>query len=247
MKLEIDVDHLVVVSDLHLGNPFSSAPSRIVEFLDHLESEGIDLCINGDGLDIAQATTQSLADHTTRVVARIERFRAAGRRVYYVAGNHDEAMLHFIGDWIVDAVAPFLNLTNSRRRIRIEHGHVYDPLYTKSPALYNGLCRAGRPLARLLPDVYSFISSVEGRLSGGHTDGADSPCATGAAMLLARGFDAVVMGHTHHAMLLELGDGVYVNSGNWMNDTTYVEILPNEIRLQRWEPDGIELLSRVEL
>jgi UDP-2,3-diacylglucosamine pyrophosphatase LpxH len=53
-----------------------------------------------------------------------------------------------------------------------------------------------------------------------------------AEMLLQRGFDAVVFGHTHHAESVELMPGKhYLNSGNWMHGGTYVQITNGAVSL----------------
>ena len=54
-------------------------------------------------------------------------------------------------------------------------------------------------------------------------------------MLLGRGFDAVLFGHTHNAEHVELPSGTYVNSGNWLRGHTYVEIDHGKIDLKTWE------------
>jgi UDP-2,3-diacylglucosamine pyrophosphatase LpxH len=54
-------------------------------------------------------------------------------------------------------------------------------------------------------------------------------------MLLLRGFDVVVFGHTHHPeeVVFEPGQR-YFNSGNWLRGGTYVEIDHGEVSLRRW-------------
>ena len=53
--------------------------------------------------------------------------------------------------------------------------------------------------------------------------------------LANRGFDYVVFGHTHHVGEIELAEGQkYFNSGSWMWDTHYVEIVNGQVSLKRW-------------
>jgi UDP-2,3-diacylglucosamine pyrophosphatase LpxH len=47
---------MVVISDLHMGNPFSKTTMQTMRFLRWAASEGYDICINGDGLEMAQAS-----------------------------------------------------------------------------------------------------------------------------------------------------------------------------------------------
>ena len=56
-----------------------------------------------------------------------------------------------------------------------------------------------------------------------------------AEMLLERGFDTVIFGHTHNALQVDLPNGQYINSGNWLRGSTYVEIDNGKVELKRWE------------
>jgi UDP-2,3-diacylglucosamine pyrophosphatase LpxH len=63
-----------------------------------------------------------------------------------------------------------------------------------------------------------------------------SPYHDAASMILRRGFDAVVFGHTHLAEMVTLAEGLYVNSGNWLSSAaTYVEITKGELVVRTWE------------
>jgi UDP-2,3-diacylglucosamine pyrophosphatase LpxH len=55
-------------------------------------------------------------------------------------------------------------------------------------------------------------------------------------MLLRRGFDVVVFGHTHQPedILFEPGRR-YLNAGNWVQGGTFVEIERGQVALRRWE------------
>ena len=51
-------------------------------------------------------------------------------------------------------------------------------------------------------------------------------------MIANRGFDVVVFGHTHRAERVDLPHGAtYLNSGNWLRDTTFVQIADNKASL----------------
>jgi len=63
-----------------------------------------------------------------------------------------------------------------------------------------------------------------------------SYCHEAAEMLLQRGFDTVVFGHTHNAEVIELPSGTYVNCGNWLRGSSYVEIDHGTVSLHAWNP-----------
>jgi UDP-2,3-diacylglucosamine pyrophosphatase LpxH len=54
-------------------------------------------------------------------------------------------------------------------------------------------------------------------------------------MLLRRGFDAVVFGHTHQAEDVAIaGGGRYLNCGTWVRGGSFVEIDRGQVALRRW-------------
>ena len=61
MITEIRNRKLVVISDLHLGNPFSKAKNPTVEFLHWAARYDYDVIINGDGFEIAQVSFSKIA------------------------------------------------------------------------------------------------------------------------------------------------------------------------------------------
>ena len=58
------------ISDLHLGNPFFDTKRNVTEFLNYVKGTNYSLCINGDGLDIAQPVVNG-AEREDRVVPAI--------------------------------------------------------------------------------------------------------------------------------------------------------------------------------
>ena len=60
-----------------------------------------------------------------------------------------------------------------------------------------------------------------------------------ARMLLSRGFDVVVFGHTHQREDVTFEPGLrYVNCGNWVRGGSYVQIEGGEVALRRWGEEG---------
>jgi UDP-2,3-diacylglucosamine pyrophosphatase LpxH len=239
--LDIEEDRLFVVSDLHLGNPASTAPRRILPFLRYVADEGASLCINGDGFDMLQTSFNRIASSGVPVLAHLRTIAESGGRVYYVVGNHDLVLEHFLDSIFTFDVSPFLNVASGDARIRIEHGHLYDPFFARFPELYE-LATHLAGMALFMPaDVYRIWTRLAERLDrhrrerAGEDLTAVSYCHGAAEMLLGRGFDAVLFGHTHNAEHVALPSGTYVNCGNWLRGHTYVEIDHGTIDLKTWE------------
>ena len=240
----------MVLSDIHLGNPFCKARSRVVEFLRWAEAEEFDVVINGDGFEIAQVSFTKIARDVPDVFHAMKGFTKGGRALYYVVGNHDMAFENLLDDWGGFRVAPFLNLESGDKRIRIEHGHLYDPFFVKYPELYEFLTWLAGFLLIANPKLYKlwiqfekfrslFWSKQSVGIQGEH------PNFLAAAQELSnRGFDGVVFGHTHHAGQIKLNEfSRYVNSGSWLVGSDYIRIVDGQMELRKWENDRQLLLG----
>ena len=255
MITEIRDRKLVVISDLHLGNPFSKAKNPTVEFLHWAARNGYDVVINGDGFEIAQVSFAKIARDVPEVFHALKTFTARGRNVYYVIGNHDIVLEHFLNDWGGFKMAPFLNVWSGGKRIRIEHGHLYDPFFVKHPELYEFLTWFAGLALKLHPSLYrlwikweKIKSKLKAKQFNGSIPGEHGSFRDAALELAARGFDAVVFGHTHHSGKGELKDGaMYYNTGSWLIGTPYLEIIDGQCTLRRWgaKMDSLESADEV--
>lgn len=233
-------DRMVVISDLHLGNPFSTNGKKIVAFLRWATSEGYDICINGDGLEIAQSSFSKMTYDVPEFLRALSEIRRAGREVHYVVGNHDIALEHFLDDWGMMKGSPFLNVTSGDKRIRIEHGHLYDPFFVRYPRLYETLIALAAIPLKFFPKTYRLWIRLERWKSGRRAKktgivGEPTEFREAATEICRRGFDSVIFGHTHHPGTVDLGNGAaYFNPGSWLLSTHYVEINRGEVRLKTW-------------
>jgi UDP-2,3-diacylglucosamine pyrophosphatase LpxH len=245
MITEIRDRKLVVISDLHLGNPFSKAKLPTVEFFHWASSHGYDVVINGDGFEIAQVSFSRIARDVPEVFHAIKSFTARGRSVYYVIGNHDIVLENFLNDWGGFKMAPFLNVWSGDKRIRIEHGHLYDPFFVRNPELYEFLTWLAGFALQVHPNLYRswiWLEKMKSKLTRKKGEvsiiGEDPAFRESATELARRGFDAIVFGHTHHAGHSILPGGAhYYNTGSWLMGTPYLEINGGELHMRRWTRD----------
>ncbi|HEY8278594.1 MAG TPA: UDP-2,3-diacylglucosamine diphosphatase [Bdellovibrionota bacterium] len=232
MITQVSCRKMVVFSDLHLGNPFSQVRRKTVRFIRWAVSQGYDICINGDGFDVAQVSLGRFTQDVPEVLQALKEAVRCGSSVYYVVGNHDIVFEHFLFDWSGFKLAPFLNVRCGGARFRVEHGHLYDPFFVASPRLYDLSTWVGGLLLKVNPALYrmwirferlkSRWLNIDG-MPGIEGEPASFYCS--AAKIEARGFDGVVFGHTHHSgsALLPLG-GTYLNPGSWMLSSNFVRI-----------------------
>jgi UDP-2,3-diacylglucosamine pyrophosphatase LpxH len=248
VKTTVREERLLVVSDVHMGNRLHRPRRTFTEFAQFALDHSYSVCINGDGVDLAQLSITQLTSDITPSLALFMRFGENGRRIYYTVGNHDIALEHFLSDTKLMKVVPFLNVYSGDKRIRVEHGHTYDSMFLKFPALYSLFTAIGRLAIGIHPRVYAglhhfnleWVSFVEWVLSGfktaktrqaetaspeGGVPGQREVFQVGAENVGMRGFDAVMFGHTHIGGATKLLDGIlYFNTGGWFTTPYCVAI-----------------------
>ncbi len=251
MITEIRDQKLAVISDLHLGNPFSKAKNPTVEFFHWCARNQYDVVINGDGFEIAQVSFSKIARDVPEVFHAIKSFTGRGRNIYYVIGNHDIVLENFLNDWGGFKMAPFLNVWSGDKRMRIEHGHLYDPFFVRNPELYEFVTWLAGFALTLHPSLYrmwikfeQFKSKYFWKKSASGIAGEHVAFREAAIELSQRGFDVVVFGHTHHAGESDLPEGrKYYNTGSWLMGTPFLDINNGKTVMRRWERDMQILLT----
>ncbi len=245
MLIDVEESRLIVISDLHLGNPYSLATRNLMSFMDYVVDGDYSLCINGDGVDILQGRLGRLTQHSIEAMDVLRKFEKSTGRLYYVVGNHDIVLEGALHTWLSEYLTPFLNVRSGRLRVRIEHGHAYDAFYVASPRIYELLGMAATPFLHIYPDIYRLWSASTrarmrvARMIADTSPEYESAEQESAAMLADRGFDVVVFGHTHRPEQIALEHGaVYLNCGNWLRGTTFVEIADDSASLLEWHESG---------
>ena len=250
MITDVHERRLLVTSDTHIGNLFSEARPGLIRLLDYARSTGYNVCINGDGIDVLQTSVTKMTTETPVLLREFRRL-AADITIYYTVGNHDIILEHCLGDWGGLRFVPFLNVTSGGKRIRIEHGHLYDHFLMRHPEWAPRLTRFIGFCCRMHPKLYSldeFFKAVRHRHIGKWLgNGADhripgqrddeSPAFLEAAEELAqRGFDYVIFGHTHHEGVIPLNDdrSAYLNPGAWFRQPHYISVTDGVVELKPW-------------
>ena len=240
MLTNVQSERLVIISDLHFGNPFSQTTQQTLEFMKWAASENFDIVINGDGLEMSQASKKKILSEMPEVFRAIKEIRKKKRTIYYVVGNHDMSLENFLDDWGYFKVSPFLNISSGQSRIRVEHGHLYDPFYVKFPRLYEKLTHLGGLLLFVSPRFYKiwihferWRSLMRAKRTG--IIGEPPEFAEAAQEISKRGFDCVIFGHTHHPGEAKLQENKrYLNPGSWLLSCHYVEINQGKVELKVW-------------
>jgi UDP-2,3-diacylglucosamine hydrolase len=131
-------------------------------------------------------------------------------------------------------------------RTRVDHG---DGLRDVEDRRYRALRRvlrnrwSIRAFRWIHPDLGSRIALGSSHASRTYRarDGGDGLRAVAHRQLEAqRDIDLLIYGHSHVPLLERGPSGVYANAGTWMDDTTYLSIREDAVRLHRWSKDDPE-------
>jgi UDP-2,3-diacylglucosamine pyrophosphatase LpxH len=246
MKTAVREDRMLVVSDVHMGNRLHRTRGQFTDFVQFALDHRYSVCINGDGIDIAQLSLSLLVSDLTPSLGLFLKFWENDLRIYYTVGNHDIALEHFLTDVGRMKVVPFLSVSSGDKRIRVEHGHMYDDMFLRFPRIYYTFTLIGRIAIGISPKFYqalhagndAFVAFSEWALSGfglfkkpapppdeNWIKGERACFREGAEASGSRGFDAVIFGHTHFEGTATLSDGIkYYNTGGWFGDPYCVAI-----------------------
>ena len=246
------------LSDIHLGTRACQA-QRLLVFLREYDCEFLYLI--GDIIDL-WALKRSFywpATHNT-VVQKILRMARHNTRVFFIPGNHDEALRQYVGMSFgaVDIVADHVHVTAAGQRLWIMHGDQYDQVTT----CHRWISILGDMSYTALVHINRLLSLSRRKLGvGGHWSLADYAKRNvlkavayigdfekvAAHATLQKKLDGVVCGHIHTAAMKPV-DGVnYYNCGDWVDScTALVEHTDGQMELVRSTPE-LQLAAVVPL
>jgi UDP-2,3-diacylglucosamine hydrolase len=180
-----------------------------------------------------------------KVLAALARIAEAGIPVIWVAGNHD----CWGGDMLTNDVGVTYHVgawtgTVAGWKTRVDHGDGLRDVEDRRYRMLRSVLRhrwSIRAFRWIHPDLGSRIALGSSHASRTYRarDGGEGLRQVAHRQLEAMpGTELLIYGHSHVAQL-ERGDaGVYANAGTWMDDTTYLTIREDAVRLHRWSPEN---------
>jgi UDP-2,3-diacylglucosamine hydrolase len=236
-----------VFSDVHLGVTPPQVERSLLGFLEHVRGRAGSVVINGDLFDFWFEWRSVMPRAGFKVLAALARITDAGIPVLWVAGNHDcwggdlltkdVGVTYHVGAWS-GPVAGW--------RTRFDHGDGLRDVEDRRYRMLRGVLRnrwSIRAFRWIHPDLGSRIALGSSRASRTYRarDGGEGLRQVAYRQLSELGsIDLLVYGHSHVPLLERSGSGVYANAGTWMDDTTYLTINDDAVRLHRWSPDDPE-------
>ena len=220
------------LSDVHLGTKACQA-DLLLDFLRVHDADTIYLV--GDIVDFwrirrAAHWPQSHNDVLQKLLRKVRK----GSRIVYLPGNHDEALRDYCGAKFggIEIVDSIIHTTADGKRALVVHGDQFDVVvhYAKWLAYLGDSAytlalwanthlnfarrKAGMSywslsafLKHKVKQAVNFISAFEAAL---------------ATEARNQGADIVICGHIHHAAKRQMGDVLYVNTGDWVESGTAI-------------------------
>lgn len=244
MKRVIDV---LVLSDLHLG----TYGSRAEELLDYLRSVKPRMVVlNGDIIDIWQFKKSYFPPSHMKVLKRLMKL-AAKVPVYYLTGNHDEALRRYspvvLGNLqLLDR----LDLTIGGERYWFFHGDIFDASTRHAKWIaklgglgYDLLIRLNNLVNQVL-DLFgrprmSFSARIKRSVKRAVAYISDFE-ETAADVAIHEGYHYVVCGHIHQPQLRTIanahGSVRYMNSGDWIEHMSALEYADGQWSVYQHKP-----------
>jgi UDP-2,3-diacylglucosamine hydrolase len=239
-------DAVVFMSDAHLGAAPAHAErervARLHRFFESLPDRAGRLVIVGDLFDFWFEYRTAIPRRAFSTLAALERLRAAGVAVDYLNGNHDFWLGPFLEQEVgVRTVDGALTLERDGRRLWVHHG---DGLIG-GDAGYRWLKRVIRHPASIA--AYRWLHPDLGiplarSVSHWSRDSRPDPPFDGerlwreiAVPRFDEGWDAVLIGHFHHAWERREKGREFFLLGDWMTRFTYVVFEGGRLGMRTWE------------
>ncbi len=232
----------VFISDLHLGSRGAQS-ERLLAFLNRIQPDHLYLV--GDILDFWRLRSGWYWPRTNnRIVRRVLDLAAAGTRVRFVPGNHDELLRDYTGaEWAgITVEREAIHDCADGKRLLVLHGDEFDAvvLHSRWVALLGArayelllvLNRWFNYLRRRSGLGYWSLSTfLKHKVKNATRFISDFEQAV-ARDAGKRGVDGVVCGHIHKPELTTITGLVYANCGDWVEScSALVEDRAGELTL----------------
>lgn len=226
---------IVVISDVHLGT-YGCHAKELLLYLKSIKPGMI--ILNGDIIDIWQFSKKYFPENHLNVLRRILKYVSADVPVYYLTGNHDETLRKF-----ADFELGSLRLVNKLlldidgKKAWIFHGDVFDVTMQYSKWLaklgavgYDSLIHLNTLINFFLQKFGKEKMSLSKKIKNSVKNAVkfiNDFEETAANIAIEKGYEYVICGHIHQPEMRtiknELGEVMYLNSGDWIENLTSLE------------------------
>ncbi|PEN14344.1 UDP-2,3-diacylglucosamine hydrolase [Longibacter salinarum] len=250
---------VLFVSDMHFGR--TGAPDAekaeeadLLRCLDAFDDELEHLYLVGDVFDAFIEYSRLVPKGFVRFQGRIASLTDRGIPVTYLLGNHDPWHADYFTEELgVDVVPDHCVATHYGHRVLCAHG---DHLAGSAGGLttrFRSLLRHPACVAlyrTLLPANLGFgLAQWVSRQMHDRTPNPDlvqTLAERGHDLIKQDRADMVVMGHSHVPTLQQNEHGMYLNTGTWFADRTFVVLTEPAARLMQWNGRRAEIIESAD-
>ena len=227
----------IFLSDVHLRDSDSVKTKLVIRFLQEVASQFEDIYILGDLFDVWPGTNAFLVQHFDSVLQALKCLVDRGHHLHYVEGNHDFRLGGYFSKELRIKVHPEMHEeTWNGKRVLMMHGDLGNPRDLSYRLLRKALRADILHLAmKVIPDDFIFdVGLKSSRFSRGYQKklprneaGIRQVYCRTAEKKFSKGYDVVLMGHTHlpDDVTTVIGNRScrYINIGDWVQHFTYLE------------------------
>ncbi len=243
----------VIISDVHLGT-YGCHATELCNYLKSIKPHT--LILNGDIIDGWQFSKRYFPLAHMQVIKEIMNLMMCGTRVFYITGNHDEMLrryseLQMGGFQLCDKLLIEIN----GKKTWVFHGDVFDATTKGSAKFIAKLGGYGYDFLILLNSFINYWLTLFGKekMSLSKKIKASVKKAvswinnfetTAAELAIENKYDYVVCGHIHQPQIKtvenEHGSVVYMNSGDWVENLTALELCKDEWTIYKYSARDFE-------
>ncbi|MGB8657033.1 MAG: UDP-2,3-diacylglucosamine diphosphatase [Candidatus Zixiibacteriota bacterium] len=231
------------LSDAHLGADEESKEKvkeeKLVSLFEKVKAQGELLYLVGDMFEFWFEYKNVIPKNHFGTLIKLKELVDSGIKINYLVGNHD----FWLGDFLLKEVGiPIfrqpIDVVHQGKRILIAHG---DGL-AKNDVGYRIIKRILRNKVNIFlyrqipPDISYPLAKSVARKSRSQVEKRERSYLQDyedfAAGKIEKGFDAVILAHTHVPVLHKIGKGVYLNLGDWFQHFTYGKLTEGQFSLE---------------
>lgn len=226
------------ISDAHLGAGTGNTEQKLFRFLDSLCGRADSLYILGDLFEFWIEYGRAIPKAGFRALSLLDELHRSGTTIGYLKGNHDFWFKDFLWREFGARAEDELDITLDGKRLYLAHGDALDKGFV--PRFFRRLVRNpvnGFLYSLLHPDLGIGLAQRVAERSRQLTAKPYllQAMTAFAETKLATGFDAVVLGHSHAPLLRRLGNGVYLNTGDWIVHSSYGLLCDGQFQLMEFD------------
>jgi UDP-2,3-diacylglucosamine pyrophosphatase LpxH len=248
---------VVIISDAHLGT-YGSHAAELNQYLSEIHPKI--LVLNGDIIDIWNFKKRFFPASHSEVVRRLLKLASQGVRIFYIPGNHDEALRKYTGFKLGNIkIVDKLILELDGRKHWIFHGDVFDASTKGSARLlarlggkgYDLLIWFNHQVNRVLTffgrEKMSFSKRIKASVKRA-VSWVNNFEETAIELAIRDQYDFVICGHIHQPQqrteTRKGGTTTYLNSGDWVENLTSLEYEDKQWRIHHHQVERQPAHSR---